>query len=202
MAKINLLPWRQEYRAQKQKEFQQVAVLVVMAAGFATFMWMKTVDAQIAGQNERNQMLQTRITALDKQVAEIKELKTRRQELIDRMRVIQELQGNRPLSVRYFDEMVRAAPEGLWLTHLKRSGKSVRISGVAESNNRVSSFMRNLDQSEWYQAPNLTGVTAKPEFGEQSSAFEMMVNVSGRKAEGEEDQSEEQQDAVSAKKGS
>ncbi|WP_226704646.1 PilN domain-containing protein [Microbulbifer elongatus] len=183
MAKINLLPWRQEYRAQKQKEFQQVAALVVIAAGFSVFMWMKTVDSQIANQNERNQILNTEITALNKQVREIKDLKKRRQELIDRMRVIQELQGNRPLAVRYFDDMVRAAPEGLWLTNLKRSGKTLQISGVAESNNRVSSFMRSLDQSEWFQSPNLTGVTAKPEFGEQASAFEMTVNVSGRKKE-------------------
>lgn len=183
MAKINLLPWRQEYRAQKQKEFQQVAALVVIAAGFSVFMWMKTVDAQIANQNERNQLLTTEIAALDKQVREIKDLKKRRQELIDRMRVIQELQGNRPLSVRYFDEMVRAAPEGLWLTNLKRTGKILKISGVAESNNRVSSFMRSLDQSEWFESPNLTGVTAKPEFGEQASAFEMTVSVSSRKKE-------------------
>ena len=183
MAKINLLPWRQEYRAQKQKEFQQVAAVVVLAAGFSVFMWMKTVDAQIASQNERNQILQTEIAALDKQVKEIKDLKKRRQELIDRMRVIQELQGNRPLSVRYFDEMVRAAPEGLWLSSLKRVGKTMHISGVAESNNRVSSFMRSLDQSDWFESPNLTGVTAKPEFGEQASAFEMTVNVSKRKKE-------------------
>lgn len=183
MAKINLLPWRQEYRAQKQKEFQQVAAVVVLAAGFSVFMWMKTVDAQIASQNERNQILQTEIAALDKQVKEIKDLKKRRQELIDRMRVIQELQGNRPLSVRYFDEMVRAAPEGLWLNSLKRVGKTMHVSGVAESNNRVSSFMRSLDQSDWFESPNLTGVTAKPEFGEQASAFEMTVNVSKRKKE-------------------
>ncbi|WP_226665498.1 PilN domain-containing protein [Microbulbifer aggregans] len=186
MAKINLLPWRQEYRAQKQKEFQQVAAVVVMAASFSVFMWMKTVDAQIENQNVRNQMLQTEITALNRQVKEIKDLKKRRQELIDRMRVIQELQGNRPLSVRYFDEMVRAAPEGLWLTNLKRSGKTLRISGVAESNNRVSSFMRSLDQSEWFDSPNLTGVTAKPAFGDQASAFEMTVSVSKRKADSQE----------------
>ncbi|WP_250460197.1 PilN domain-containing protein [Microbulbifer litoralis] len=186
MAKINLLPWRQEYRAQKQKEFQQVATLVVIAACASAFLWMKTVDGQIDNQKERNQILQTEINALNKQVREIKDLKKRRQELIDRMRVIQELQGNRPLSVRYFDEMVRSAPEGLWLTGLKRSGDTVQISGVAESNNRVSSFMRNLDQSDWYQSPNLTGVTAKPEFGEQASAFQMTVAVSGRKKEDEE----------------
>lgn len=186
MAKINLLPWRQEYRAQKQKEFQQVTILVVIAALASVFLWMKTVDGQIDNQKERNQILQTKINALNKQVREIKDLKKRRQELIDRMRVIQELQGNRPLSVRYFDEMVRSAPEGLWLTSLERSGDTVQIAGVAESNNRVSSFMRNLDQSDWYESPNLTGVTARPEFGEQASAFNMTTSVSGRKKEDEE----------------
>lgn len=186
MAKINLLPWRQEYRAQKQKEFQQVTVLVVIAACVSAFLWMKTVDGQIDNQKERNQILQTKINALNKQVREIKDLKKRRQELIDRMRVIQELQGNRPLSVRYFDEMVSSTPEGLWLTSLERNGDTVQIAGVAESNNRVSSFMRNLDQSDWYESPNLTGVTARPEFGEQASAFNMTTRVSGRKKEDEE----------------
>ncbi|MFI2811972.1 MULTISPECIES: PilN domain-containing protein [unclassified Microbulbifer] len=197
MANINLLPWRQEYREQKQKEFSQVLVAVVLAAGVASFLWMKAVDGQIDNQNERNQILQAEINVLNKQVREIKDLKKRRQELIDRMRVIQELQGNRPLSVRYFDEMVRATPEGLWLDSLKRSGKTIQVAGVAESNNRVSSFMRNLDGSDWYQSPNLTGVTARPEFGEQASAFQLTVDVTGRKKDGEE--SEEEQNAQAGK---
>ncbi|WHI51017.1 PilN domain-containing protein [Microbulbifer sp. MLAF003] len=181
MAKINLLPWRQEYRAKKQKDFQQVALLVVIAAALLVFAWIETVDEQVSNQNARNQLLQEKISALNKQVREIKDLKKRRQELIDRMRVIQELQGNRPLAVRYFDELVQATPEGLWLNSLQRKGNSLEISGIAESNNRVSSFMRNLDQSDWYDSPNLTGVTASPAFGEQASAFQLAVNLSGRK---------------------
>ncbi|MDP5208147.1 MULTISPECIES: PilN domain-containing protein [unclassified Microbulbifer] len=186
MAKINLLPWRQEYRAQKQKEFQQIALLVVMAAAVSVFLWMETVDQQVDRQKARNQILQVRINALNKQVAEIKELKKHRQELIDRMRVIQELQGNRPLAVRYFDELVQATPEGLWLTSLVRKGNSLALSGVAESNNRVSSFMRNLDQSDWYDSPILTDVTASPAFGEQASAFQLGINLSGRKKDSEQ----------------
>ncbi|WP_444959139.1 PilN domain-containing protein [Microbulbifer sp. ZKSA002] len=183
MAKINLLPWRQEYRAQKQKEFQQIMVVVVFAVAAAMFGWMKTVDKQIIYQNEGNQILKNRISELDIQVKEIKDLKKRRQELIDRMRVIQELQGNRPLAVRYFDELVQATPEGVWLSSMERVGNKLSLSGVAESNNRVSSFMRNLDQSDWYEAPALAGVTASPRHGEQASAFELTVNVTGRKQE-------------------
>ncbi|WHI44569.1 PilN domain-containing protein [Microbulbifer sp. JMSA004] len=186
MAKINLLPWRQEYRAQKQKEFQQIIVVVVLIVAAAVFGWMKTVDAQIVDQNADNQILKNRIKELDIQVREIKDLKKRRQELIDRMRVIQELQGNRPLSVRYFDEIVQATPEGLWLNSIERKGKKLSISGVAESNNRVSSFMRNLDQSDWYESPALAGVTASPRFGEQASSFKLTVNVTGRKQDEEQ----------------
>ena len=181
MAKINLLPWRQEYRAQKQKEFQQLALLVFIIAAVVVFLWMKTVDQQVARQNEKNQILQTKINALNVQVKEIKDLKKRRQELIDRMRVIQELQGNRPLAVRYFDEIVQATPEGLWLNEMRRTGDRLDLLGIAESNNRVSSFMRNLDKSDWYEAPQLTGVAATPQFGEQASEFQLTVKVSGRK---------------------
>ncbi|BBM01043.1 PilN domain-containing protein [Microbulbifer sp. GL-2] len=190
MAKINLLPWRQEYRAKKQKDFQQVAFLVVLAAGLSVFLWMKAVDKQVSDQEERNRVLQIKINALDKQVAEIKELKKKRQELIDRMRVIQELQGNRPLAVRYFDELVQATPEGLWLLEIKREGGNLDLSGIAESNNRVSSFMRNLDQSDWYESPALTDVTASPEYGEQASAFQLAIKLSGR---GENDSGESEQ---------
>ncbi|WP_444918803.1 PilN domain-containing protein [Microbulbifer sp. JMSA003] len=186
MAKINLLPWRQEYRAQKHKEFLQVALLVFIAAVVIAFVWMKMVDQQVINQKERNQILQTKINALNVQVREIKELKKRRQELIDRMRVIQELQGNRPLSVRYFDELVQATPEGVWLSDMKREGNRLNLTGVAESNNRVSSFMRNLDQSDWYESPNLTGVTATPQFGDQASEFRLTVNVSERKQDASE----------------
>ncbi|WP_444892585.1 PilN domain-containing protein [Microbulbifer sp. TRSA001] len=186
MAKINLLPWRQEYRAQKQKEFQQVMVAVVLIVAAAVFGWMKIVDEQIVDQNAANQILKNRIKELDIQVREIKDLKKRRQELIDRMRVIQELQGNRPLAVRYFDEIVQATPEGLWLNSIERKGNKLSISGVAESNNRVSSFMRNLDQSDWYDSPALAGVTASPRFGEQASSFKLTVNVTGRKQDEEQ----------------
>ncbi|AWF79576.1 pilus assembly protein PilN [Microbulbifer sp. A4B17] len=187
MAKINLLPWRQEYRAQKQKEFQQIIVIVILVVVGAVFGWVKTVDKQILDQKSRNQVLTTRIKKLDIQVREIKELKKRRQELIDRMRVIQELQGNRPLAVRYFDELVQATPEGLWLNSIERKGNKLSLSGVAESNNRVSSFMRNLDQSDWYEYPALAGVTASPRFGEQASAFQLTVNVTGRKQDDDQD---------------
>ncbi len=138
---------------------------------------MASVEASIAQQNSRNQYLLSEISALEKQVAEIKGLKKRRAELLERMKVIQDLQGTRPVIVRYFDEMVRAVPDGVFLTSLSRKGGTIRLEGYAESNNRVSALMRNLDKSEWFASPNLTVVNAAPKIGEQASKFVMSVRA-------------------------
>ena len=173
MAKINLLPWRDEYRQEKQKEFYGVLGFVALLALACVFVWVTSINNAISSQQARNQMLKNEIKVLDTKVDEIKELKKRKQELLSRMKVIQGLQGERPIIVRYFDELVRAVPEGVYLTKLSRRDKMVQVEGVTESNVRVSSFMRNLDASEWFADPNLKSVKAAPAFGEQASQFSM-----------------------------
>ena len=101
------------------------------------------------------------------------------------MKVIQDLQGTRPLIVRVFDEVVRTLPDGVFYQSLTRTEKTMEMTGVAESNNRVSSLMRQFDRSEWFENPNLTSVQAAPEYGEQASGFKMTVNVSTPASEGE-----------------
>ena len=187
MSNINLLPWRDQYRQERKQEFLTVLVGFVVFAAFAGYLWVSSVEAAIADQNTRNKMLKDEIASLEKKVAEIEELKKRRAELVSRMKVIQDLQGTRPVIVRYFDEMVRAVPDGVYLATLVRSGKVIKIEGVAESNNRVSSFMRNLDNSDWFVAPNLTSVKAAPESGEQASAFQMTVGSSAPKEKEQEE---------------
>ncbi len=176
MAKINLLPWRDEYRQEKKKEFTVIIVGVCVLALFSAYVWIGRVESAIDSQNARNRLLKTEITALEKQVSEIKELKKRKTELLDRMRVIQDLQGTRPVIVRYFDELVRSVPDGIFITSLERKGKIINIDGVTESNNRVSTFMRRLDGSDWFSAPNLNSVKADPKFGEQASEFRLSVS--------------------------
>lgn len=160
MARINLLPWREEYRQEKRKEFLAQLGLVCLLAVAAAFTWVKIVDGAIDRQGQRNELLKSEITVLEKQVKEIQELKKRREELISRMKVIQDLQGTRPTIVRYFDEVVRAVPEGLFFVSLKRDGDQLTVVGITESSNRVSSFMRNLDASEWFSEPNLKSIKA------------------------------------------
>ena len=177
MAKINLLPWREQRREARRKEFLAILGAVAGAAAGLTLAAYLLVGAQINDQNDRNDYLKRHIAELDKKVVEIKELQTRRTQLLDRMKVIQDLQGTRPVIVRVFDEIVRTLPEGVYFRQLKRQAGVITILGTAESNNRVSSLMRRLDESDWFANPNLKSVKANPSFGEQANDFEMTVSV-------------------------
>jgi len=191
MARINLLPWREAYRQEKKKEFISILVGVFILAGLIAYLWVSSVQSSISDQRARNRLLQTEIAALEEQVSEIQELKNRREELLNRMRVIQDLEGTRPVIVRVFDEMVRAIPDGVFLNAMSREGDVISLSGIAESNNRVSSFMRNLDESDWFAAPNLNAVTAAPEYGEQANSFNMTVRISALSDNGDSDEGDE-----------
>jgi len=177
MAQINLLPWREERRQELKKEFLVTVGLVLALAVGLLLLGDRIVDGQIQHQNARNQYLKDNIKVLDEQVAEIRELQKKRNQLLDRMRVIQELQGNRPIIVRVLDQLVRTVPDGVFYTNLQTKGKTISIRGIAESNNRVSSLMRRLDASEWLANPNLDSVRAAPEYGDQANTFNLTVQI-------------------------
>lgn len=160
MANINLLPWRDEYRQEKKREFFSILLLLCVLALLVAYIWISFTKGSIESQEERNTILKKEIAALDEKVKEIEQLQQRREQLETRIRIIQDLQLKRPLSVRYFDAMVRAVPEGLYFNSLGRKGDTFQIKGMTESNNRVSTLMRNLDRSEWFQSPNLKNVIA------------------------------------------
>ena len=177
MAQINLLPWREERRQELKKQFV-ISLVLVLALGVGLVLLAdRVVNGQIDNQNARNQYLAENIKILDKQVAEIRDLQKRRNQLIDRMRVIQELQGNRPIIVRVLDQLVRTVPDGVFYTNLTTKGKTISIAGIAESNNRVSSLMRRLDASDWLSSPNLDKVKAAPQFGDQATTFNLTVKL-------------------------
>jgi type IV pilus assembly protein PilN len=178
MAKINLLPWREELRQELKKEFLVILAGTVVFALVVLLATNRVYNSWIDNQNNRNSYVQRNIDELNRQVEEIKTLEAKRRQLLDRMKVIQDLQGTRPLVVHVFDEMVRTLPDGVFYQSLARSDTTIDITGVAESNNRVSSLMRQLDKSDWFESPNLTSVQAAAEFGEQASSFKMTVKVS------------------------
>lgn len=177
MARINLLSWREEYRREKKQEFITHTVLFALLAGIVAFVWVSMVNSAIDNQEFRNKLLKDELSVLNKQVKEIQELKKKREELISRMRVIQDLQGTRPVIVRYFDEFVRAIPDGVFVLSMARKGNIITLDGIAESNSRVASLMRNIDNSTWFSESNLKSVTADPAYGEQAVRFSVVLNT-------------------------
>ncbi len=174
MPRINLRPWRQELREERQKQFISTLVgVAVIGAGLA-FFWLKDVESQIAYQEARNGYIRSSMEELDKKIQEIEELRTKRQQMLDRMKVIQDLQGTRPVIVRVFDELVRTLPDGLYYESLRRQGDTISIVGIAESNNRISGLMRNFESSDWFDQPNLTDVSALKD-KESANRFDMQV---------------------------
>ena len=176
MAKINLLPWRQERRSLLKRQFLVVLAGAAILGGSLVYFADVAISSQIATQQQRNHFIKEEAAKLDSQIAEIKQLQDQRKHLVERMKVIQELQGNRPVIVRVFDELVRTLPDGVFYTKLSRSGDVFNAEGYAESNNRVSNLMRNLDASPWFKVPNLAKVEAldptKKKTGEKTAISE------------------------------
>lgn len=177
MANINLLPWREARREELKRAFLSILGLVVAAGVVAILMADRVVNSQMNHQNSRNDYVSSNISKLDQQVEEIRDLQRKRNQLVERMRVIQELQGNRPIIVRVLDQLVRTVPDGVFYTRVSAVGQQLSANGVAESNNRVSSLMRRLDGSDWLKDPNLDAVRAAPLYGDQANTFDLTVQV-------------------------
>lgn len=160
MTKINLLPWREERRQELKQQFFVALFGVLLIGAGSVYLVDMNVQSQIEYQNQRNQFIVSETKKLEQQIKEIEDLKKKRESLIERMKVIQDLQGNRPEIVKVFDDMVRTVPDGVFYKQVKSSGDVISMTGFAESNNRVSNLMRNLDSSELFDAPNLSKVQA------------------------------------------
>jgi len=155
MPRINLLPWREEQRKERQKNFAVAATGAVLI-GIVTIMLVSwTYDRFINYQNFRNTKLESAIKILDEQIEEIKDLERKKERMIARMEIVERLQKSRPEVVHLFDELVHTLPDGVYLTSIKQSIRRLEIKGVAESTTRVSAYMRNIDVSEWLENPGL-----------------------------------------------
>ena len=185
MAKINLLPWREELRAEQTRQFVTMLGLSAFMAGAIVLLVHVSIAGQISHQEFRNDILNKEITKLDLALKEIEELENKKEDLLSRMEVIQSLQRRRPQVVHLFDEFVRTVPEGIHLTKITQKGKDLTIDGIAESNGRVSAYMRNIDASEWMATPKLTVIETK-KGTLRSSKFSLKSGQSEPKVEGEE----------------
>ncbi|MGF6556208.1 type IV pilus assembly protein PilN [Pseudomonas sp. S30_BP2TU TE3576] len=176
MARINLLPWREERREVRRKRFLLAMIAVVAGTVGTVLVANQVISDAIDRQVARNDYIDKQIAVVDERIKQISDLKERRQQLVERMRIIQDLQGNRPISGRMFDQLARALPDGVYFTEVKMTGKTLSITGAAQSNNRVSDLMRNLEASDWFDAPNLTEVKATTAGQvDQASVFQLTV---------------------------
>jgi type IV pilus assembly protein PilN len=178
MPNINLLPWREELREELKKQFIIITVAVALVSTILVGLSWFVMQSNIEHQQTRNDYVQTEINRVSSQVKEIKQLKAKRAQMLERMRVIQNLQGNRPVIVNMFDELVRIVPDGVFFAKVSTAGDRISITGTAESNNRVASLMRNIDRSAWFTAPSLTQVTANKGFGPRANDFAMSMVLS------------------------
>jgi len=169
MPRINLLPWREGQRKERKLAFLVALGVAALAAGVASFAAYLLYGSMIESQQHRNQQLRVEIKTLDKQIEEINNLEVAKQKFIARMEIIEKLQRSRPEIVHVFDEIVRTLPEGVYLTGVKQTDKRLKFDGVAQSSTRVSSFMRNLDGSQWLRNPELEVVQTTKASGPGSS---------------------------------
>ncbi len=185
MARINLLPWREELRRERKKRFLAslgvaVGVTVLVMSGFH----LREVD-RISFQQERNSFLQQAIKRLDKDIAQIRTLETQKKKLLAHMEIIQKLQASRPEVVHLFVEMVKTLPDGVYLTKLQQTGTAITLYGVAQSNARVSTFMWNLERSPWLDKPNLLVIETKGKGADRYSHFQLKVEQVHKRVNGE-----------------
>ncbi len=187
MTRINLLPWREELRQEQKKQFVMMLVMVAVLGAAIVGLIHFQMQAKIDYQLSRNRFISNEIAKLDKEIAEIAELQKVRRSLIERMEVIQDLQGSRPSIVHLFTEIVSTVPNGVYLESLTQSGNNLVINGLAESNARVSTYMRNLAASDWLKEPNLTVIEIEDITVNRISTFTLTVKQTSPNATGEEE---------------
>jgi type IV pilus assembly protein PilN len=186
MAKINLLPWREEQRKQRQVDFLIFLGMGIVASVIVMMMVHFSIEGFIDYQNKRNRFIQNEIAVLDKKIKEIKALDKTKSKLLARMEVIQRLQSSRPAIVHMFDQLAKTVPEGVYLTKFNQSGRNLSIAGNAQSNTRVSAYMRSLELSPWLKGADLNDIRSK---GVDANNFTLKVTQAkvGESVEGREE---------------
>ncbi|MCP5409255.1 MAG: PilN domain-containing protein [Chromatiaceae bacterium] len=175
MARINLLPWRESLRKKRQRDFGVSIVIALLAVAAAAAGTHYFIEDMIQYQNKRNSLLNKEISAMDRKIKSIQALEKTKAKLLARMDVIQQLQGSRPQVVHLFDEIVTTIPDGTHLNKLTQKGSDVTLNGEAQSNARVSSYMRNIESSKWLDKPNLQVITNKNERNDGLSTFTLIA---------------------------
>jgi type IV pilus assembly protein PilN len=189
MTSINLLPWREWKRQEQKKQFGLWSVISLCLAGVIMLLIHIQMSSKIDYQLSRNNYISSEISKLDKKITDISELQKVRRSLLERMDVIQDLQRSRPSIVHLFTEIIGTVPNGVYLQSLTQNDGDLVISGEAESNSRVSTYMRNLSGSDWLKDPNLTVIQIEDKKVNRISAFTLTVKQASPNAIDEQNES-------------
>jgi type IV pilus assembly protein PilN len=182
MAHVNLLPWREAQRQRHKKQY--IGSLVVISILVLAIFWIlgEVIEQQIRNQNSRNNYLEQQIGVLDTQIERIKDIRSSKAEIAQRMALIEQLQVSKNVSPIVFDELARIVPAGVSFEKLSRSGNLIEIIGISESNNRLSSFMRNLEQSDVFTSGILSSITADVSTSNAVSDFKLTFSITPKVA--------------------
>jgi len=185
MTKINLLDWRAERRARRLEQFRNMMVLgLILAVGIVAIGYTAMTNA-ISQQQARNDYLKQQIAEIDQKIKEIEDLERTKQNLLARMRVIEELQSSRSATVHFFDELVNTVPDGITLTALKQVGDTVTLEGIAESNGRISSYIKSFESSPWFADPKLVVIKTSEKNKQREGQFTLQVKNLTKAVKGE-----------------
>jgi type IV pilus assembly protein PilN len=179
MIRINLLPHRAAKRALKKREFNLMLLFTVIAAAVIWYAGKLYLDEKNAEQQRRNDLLVAENKKLDGQIEEIKKLKDQTSQLLARKQVVETLQVNRAASVKLLDQLVRQLPDGVYLKAIKQTGTKINLVGLAQSNARVSTLMRNLESSPYLASAELVEIKAVTERNQRLNEFSLNISLKG-----------------------
>ena len=177
MIRVNLLPHRQIKRELRQREFGLMASFSAIAASAIIFLGYTFISSQIDAQISRNTRLNAAIVNLDKEIADIKDLKDKISVMLERKHVVENLQTNRSQSVIVLDELSRQLPEGMYFKSIKQQGVVISIEGIADTNARVAALVKSLSSSNWLEMPNLVEIKSVLVNNLKQNVFTLTVNI-------------------------
>lgn len=180
MARINLLPHRQIKRAERQRQFNLMLIATVIAGGAIVFMGQTFISNKIDAQAERNHRLDVANVKLDKEIAQIQELKGQIRDVLERKQVVENLQSNRNQAVIVLNEISQQLPEGMYLKSIKQQNNLINLQGIADTNARVATLVRNLSTSQWMTSPNLIEIKSTKINNLRYNDFTMGVNLKAK----------------------
>lgn len=183
MIRINLLPHRELARAARRRQFSILLGIAVAAGVLSVVLGHSVIAARQSAQDARNAYLEQEIAKLDSQIGEIKKIREQTQALLERKQVVETLQSNRTEVVHMFDQMIRLLPDGLYLKSFKQVGDTITINGYTQSSARVSTLMRNLDNSPWFESASLVEIKSATVNNLRANEFVLGVKQTRQQAE-------------------